>query len=493
MEGGRITGWSLREMKCGASEGSWKGEGSTPAGYRPGRTPSRIGSLEAPRVSSLCPGSSRLSPAVPLRSPLTRRRRRRALRTLEVSAPETALGFGPDDRLYFLHIHKTAGSTLARILETHFGQGQICPPQTWQQFLTLPRTDLAQYRLFRGHLLAFSQWLPTRPWIVTFLRDPVERTLSTYDYIRRNDRHRLHRSAMTMDLETFLHDPDTTGTVRDLQTRWILANALPCDSLKDMEAQVAELGLDPLTTARRQLDSYAFVGLVERFDASVQRLMDVLGWPLFDWMTEHSGDRVNVSEDRVRREDLSSGVLDRILELTSLDRALHETALAHFDATSPTPSRVDRSPFSADPTDIIDLDFSGPVPGFGWQMPETHPVTGAGFRWIGPRPEASLFLPLRRDRELEVALTVQKAITAEVLADLSLHIGTAEVALRAEGDGEPPLVLRGRLPASTTTADGATRLSFSVGSTTSPAALGRAPDRRQLGVAFSRLELRPAR
>ncbi len=36
------------------------------------------------------------------------------------------------------------------------------------------------------------------------------------------------------------------------------------------------------------------------------------------------------------------------------------------------------------------------------------------------------------------------------------------------------------------------RLRFSVASTTSPAALGRAPDRRQLGVAFSRLELRPA-
>lgn len=430
---------------------------------------------------------------MPIRSPLTsRRQRRRVTHALEVTGPDVSSGFGPDDRLYFLHIHKTAGSTLARILETHFGQGQICPPQTWQQMLALPRGELAQYRLFRGHLLAFSQWLPSRPWIVTFLRDPVERTLSTYDYIRRNDRHRLHRAATTMDLETFLHDPDTAGTVRDLQTRWILANAFPCDNLEDMERQLVELDLDPLATARQQLDSYAFVGLVERFEASVQRLMDTLGWPLFDWMTEHAGDRVNVSEGRVRRDELSPGVVDRVLELTVLDRALHEGALARFDEGPPRVSTVDRSPFSSEPTDTVDLDFSGPVPGFGWQMPEIHPVTGAGFRWIGPLPEASLFLPLRRDRDLDLRLTVQKAITPEVLAGLRLRVDDGEVELRVEGDGdgEPPLVLVGRLPASND--DGTGRLRLSVESTTSPAALGRAPDRRQLGVAFSRLELRPA-
>ncbi len=413
-------------------------------------------------------------------------------RALDVTAPDLTSGFGPDERLYFLHIHKTAGSTLARILESHFGQGQICPPQVWQQFLALPHAELAQYRLFRGHLLAFSQWLPARPWIVTFLRDPVERTLSTYDYIRRNDRHRLHRAATTMDLETFLHDPETAGTVRDLQTRWILANAFPCDSLKDMERQLEELGLDPLETARHQLDSYAFVGLVERFETSVQRLMDTLGWPLFDWMTEHAGDRVNVSEGRVRRDELSPGVLDRVLELTVLDRALHEGALDRFDAAPPTASLVNRSPFSAEPAESVDLDFSGPVPGFGWQMPESHPITGAGFRWIGPLPEASLFLPLRRDRDLDLRLTIQKAITPEVLAGLRLRVDGHDVDLRAEGTGddEPPLTLVGRL--STSTEGTAGRFRFSVESTTSPAALGRAPDRRQLGVAFSRLELRPA-
>ncbi len=417
------------------------------------------------------------------------------LRALDVEAPDRSGGFGPDQRLYFLHIHKTAGSMLARILETHFGQGQICPPQTWQQLLALPHGDLAQYRLFRGHLLAFSQWLPARPWIVTFLRDPVERTLSTYDYIRRNDRHRLHRAATTMDLETFLHDPDTVGTVRDLQTRWILANAFPCDNLKDMEHQLAELDLDPLVTARAQLDSYAFVGLVERFEASVQQMMDTLGWPLFDWMTEHAGDRVNVSQGRLHRDELAPGVLDRILELTVLDRALHEGALDRFDHGTPTISQVDRSPFSAELTEAIDLDFSGPVPGFGWQMPETHPVTGAGFRWIGPLPEATLFLPLRRSRPLELRLTVQKAITPEVLAGLRLRVDDHEVALRAEpdaGDGEPPLLLVGRVPATSGTPADTARLRFSVESTNSPAALGRAPDRRQLGVAFSRLELRPA-
>jgi len=208
----------------------------------------------------------------------------------------------------------------------------------------------------------------------------------------------------------------------------------------------------------------------------------------------HTADYVGVSlaEGRVRRDELSPGVLDRVLELTVLDRALHEGALDRFDAATPTASLVNRSPFSAEPAESVDLDFSGPVPGFGWQMPETHPITGAGFRWIGPLPEASLFLPLRRDRDLDLRLTIQKAITPEVLAGLRLRVDGHDVDLRAEGTGddEPPLTLVGRLPTSTEATAGRFRLS--VESTTSPAALGRAPDRRQLGVAFSRLELRPA-
>ncbi len=373
---------------------------------------------------------------MPLRSPLTsRRNRRRALRTLDVSVPDVSAGFGPEQRLYFLHIHKTAGSTLARILETHFGQGQICPPQTWQQFLTLPRSDLAQYRLFRGHLLAFSQWLPARPWIVTFLRDPVERTLSTYGYIRRNDRHRLHRASMTMDLETFLHDPDTAGTVRDLQTRWILANAFPCESLKDMERQLAELGLDPLTTARHQLDSYAFVGLVERFETSVQRLMDTLGWPLFDWMTEHAGDRVNVSEGRVRRDELSPGVLDRILELTTLDRALHDGALAQFDAGPPDvlPSRPQpllrrahrrRRPGLLRPGAGLRLADAREPPGHRCRIPLDRPLTRGH-----PLPPAPA-----RPRPRRCSSPSRRPSPRRSSPGLRLRVDDQEVDLRAEGE-----------------------------------------------------------
>ncbi len=82
-----------------------------------------------------------------------------------------------------------------------------------------------------------------------------------------------------------------------------------------------------------------------------------------------------------------------------------------------------------------------------------------------------------------------------MLAGLRLRVDDHEVALRAEpdaGDGEPPLLLVGRVPATSGTPADTARLRFSVESTNSPAALGRAPDRRQLGVAFSRLELHPA-
>src|SRR5919106_4488854 len=95
--------------------------------------------------------------------------------------------------LYFLHIPKTAGSTISHYLESHFRPDEVCPAGTWAAFLALPPEHLGRYRFFRGHFDAsLLDLLPRRPAVVTMLRDPVERAVSEWMFMRRDQSHPLH-------------------------------------------------------------------------------------------------------------------------------------------------------------------------------------------------------------------------------------------------------------------------------------------------------------
>jgi hypothetical protein len=57
----------------------------------------------------------------------------------------------PRDRLYFLHIPKTAGTTLKPILDARFDEAEICPAELWRDLIKLPWDAIPGYRFFRGH------------------------------------------------------------------------------------------------------------------------------------------------------------------------------------------------------------------------------------------------------------------------------------------------------------------------------------------------------
>ncbi|MGA2773965.1 MAG: sulfotransferase family 2 domain-containing protein [Bryobacteraceae bacterium] len=243
---------------------------------------------------------------------------------------------------YFLHIPKAAGSTFCfSVLPKLFDPAEICPAHDYPEILSIPPAEIPRFRLFRGHFYYFfHRLLPAKPVYLTFLRDPIERTLSLYDYICREARH------FQYDAMRSLKDGlrDTVGLPELLPPNFqVTALACDLDPVRTMaEARASHpRGLDEysviygemtkrlptrddLATARRRLEDMEFVGIAERFDESVRLLCGTFGWAVPEY------ESMNVAPARTRRDQIPPDVLDALMRAHELDYELYEFAKSLF-------------------------------------------------------------------------------------------------------------------------------------------------------------------
>ncbi len=181
-----------------------------------------------------------------------------------LSTASLNIPFRTSDAIWMIgvvHIHKTAGTTLASVFKASFGTRHCdvlsldpgSPHLTPDQLRRMmdrwyPRLDSAlghSLRIYAGleSVVGDIQW-------VTFLRDPLERTASHYQYdVQRGD--------VDLDFDEWI----THDVVRDRQTR-ILAG--------------------PEATSREAIDllgRFSFVGRPDRFDESLVLMQERLGVP----------------------------------------------------------------------------------------------------------------------------------------------------------------------------------------------------------------------
>src|SRR5215472_13748333 len=122
------------------------------------------------------------------------------------------------DGIYFLHIPKTAGASMHRAIDAAFPPELICRHWLWDQLVTMPADRLRSYRVFRGHFHGDLERFLERPLrIFTLLRDPIERTVSSYYYHRGYRSHPLYPLIATLSLREFCLHPVTMHMVRNYQ------------------------------------------------------------------------------------------------------------------------------------------------------------------------------------------------------------------------------------------------------------------------------------
>ncbi|MDH3688219.1 MAG: sulfotransferase family 2 domain-containing protein [Gammaproteobacteria bacterium] len=225
--------------------------------------------------------------------------------------------------LIFLHIPKTGGTTLRNIIAEQYEDDSVFSigpliNEAIQGFRHQPQTRRQRIRLLQGHM-AFGLHIHLERPIsyFTLLRDPMERALSDYCYVKTSSHHPLHRLVAGMTVGDYLQS-GLTGQLSNGQTRLLCGDCMPGEpgipGVRPMEEQDLELAISNLN------EHFIVVGLVERFDETLTLLKRKLHWkrPLYV--------KANVGPKDVGHNMLSESDERLIAKLNDLDIRLYQTA-----------------------------------------------------------------------------------------------------------------------------------------------------------------------
>lgn len=225
----------------------------------------------------------------------------------------------PDKAIIFLHLPKTAGTTLNRLIEWEYPLTEMysIDPVLFEwsaaHLRNLPQSRLRRTRMFKGHMLfGLHEVLPQPSTYITVLRNPVERVLSAFYYMRS---YRLHPLYWKFRQEKMTIEQFVQRSTRDSVQCKIIAGAeyhQPCTQ-------------EVLERAIGHLDCYfSVVGLSERFEESLALMKLRFGWQLKSYSS------FNVTRARPKKEDLPQSTLDLIAQRNRFDVALYEHASKLF-------------------------------------------------------------------------------------------------------------------------------------------------------------------
>ncbi|HVI81399.1 MAG TPA: sulfotransferase family 2 domain-containing protein [Chthoniobacterales bacterium] len=233
------------------------------------------------------------------------------------------------ETVIFLHVPKTAGTTLHHILERCYPRNQICSfkdpnyRSELENFQKLSTETREAYRLIKGHLsFGFHRHLPGRSTYITFLREPVARALSFYHYARSHPEHYLYPLLGDdhVDLKILLRQrTPTTHELFNLQTSMVAG-----DEWDDPERPADRAALE---RAKQNLRShFDVVGLTEEFDTSLRLLRRRFGWKVRFYT------RKNVTRRKDQIDNLDPETHSLLREANALDIELYQFARELFDA-----------------------------------------------------------------------------------------------------------------------------------------------------------------
>jgi hypothetical protein len=222
----------------------------------------------------------------------------------------------------FLHIPKTAGSTLNGIIDSFYGPSEIIniyyPENAWNEtdkyYDIFAQTNPA---LVRGHFYyGIHKHIRDEFAYVTVLRDPVERVVSNYYHISNDAAHPFHPRLVSekLTLSEFVLSEMDSG---NLQTR-LIAGLLP---------PWAPCGEEHLEKAKSNIrDHFALAGFTERFDESILMLKSLLGWREWPFYAIR-----NKAKKRLAIKDISEDEIEAVRQASRLDIELYGFAMKEFD------------------------------------------------------------------------------------------------------------------------------------------------------------------
>ena len=221
----------------------------------------------------------------------------------------------------FLHIPKTAGTTLYTIMDRQFELRQTVTINGERDHLNKlkeikdsPAKARKKIELIKGHTyIGWHEILPQKVTYFTLLRNPIDRFISHYYYIKNLPTHPLYTLINEKNISltdyAFMQGEDNG------QTRF-LATAIDNG---EIEYRSEECSTEILDKAKENLQKYcAVVGIVEDFDKTLLLLKKKFGWSNIFYVVK------NKNKSRRSKREISKETLKIIEKQHEYDLELYD-------------------------------------------------------------------------------------------------------------------------------------------------------------------------
>ncbi|KAA3646890.1 MAG: hypothetical protein DWP95_03375 [Proteobacteria bacterium] len=421
---------------------------------------------------------------------------------------------------YFAHIPKTAGTSFIVLLDRYFPDSVIMPEQLWRQVGRISDVKAQDYQLIRGHFGGGGAIMLTdRPVKhFTMLRDPVELSYSTYEFIKREQNTVVHELVVgeQLSFEDFLNHPDTQNLVQNRMVRY-----LSFDFNDDPSAQ--EVFLSPQTVqsiqgllkpsgqtlnneerfnrAKNWLDKALWFGVLDRFDEAMQLLCYRMKWPPIG-----ASQKLNKHH---KRPVISELARQRVLQNNREDSRLYDYAQHQFahqyramltalgcnelSSSSDINAALDQHYQNAyaeqhKSLQAVEFDCGQILLGQNWHRREWLDQEQAYFRWSGPATVSSLDFWLE-PYDYSIEITIINALSDSFLDDLTVQVNGHTVAWSSDDVGVVR-TLRLICPKNSLRDNGLLRLSFECADVLPHAEAFASDDLRKVGFALKNIVIK---
>jgi hypothetical protein len=236
----------------------------------------------------------------------------------------------------FLHLQKTAGTTIVNLAKQYYGNENVISHNGFYQDNNGERIagdkfyqpeymqdKFGNIPFISGHFgYGFAKQFMANRYSFTFLRDPTERVLSLYFYCKIRDpgQYKHYELAQRLSLDEFLQlgftDPEFKSRLWNHQVCQLAAGWGDPTFGTHKEDELLDLAL-------QHLDEFSYVGFTETFDQNRDIILKEIGifFPV-------SKLKSNDNPGRPRFDTLPQSSKDLLFKLTALDRQLYENAWA---------------------------------------------------------------------------------------------------------------------------------------------------------------------
>jgi hypothetical protein len=347
----------------------------------------------------------------------------------------------------FIHIRKTAGSSLRALLANAFPVNRVLLNAHSVSGPQEPGDAI----FATGHVgFDYAQRFATPPTIFTTIREPVSRCLSAYHFFRGNDenffralaadwtdteyqsRRRFTDRARHLGMLRFLveEEPLARAWLSNTQSRQLAGDS--CVGLTDDEPRLLEIALANL----RKCD---LAGIVERLDDTLRLLGYVMNWGRLGPL-QHLNRTI-----RPETANVDPRCVEILRAWNSLDLRLYEEACRLFELKLKAVDHKSLEKTTPDTAWLADGEEFTPdmaIRGYGWHERECHQG-----RWLcwNSAATANLDLSLSKFQPSRFRCLLSHVISQVALDKLQISMNSVPLTLQKR-EAEGGILLEGAVP-----------------------------------------------